>query len=145
MKAFALLLDRLAFTPSRNAKLTLVRDFLRDRPDPERGWALAALTGALTFDAAKPGFIRKVVEARMDQALFAISYDYVGDLAETVALVWPAKAGANRAPDFSEVIESLRTASRREIPQLLERWLDALDADERWALLKLVTGGLRVG
>jgi DNA ligase-1 len=145
MKAFARLLDQLAFTPSRNAKLTLLRDYLGSAPDPERGWALASLTGALSFDAAKPGFIRKAAEARLDPQLFALSYDFVGDLAETVALVWPAKPGANREPELPEVVESLRTASRREVPQILERWLDALDATGRWALLKLLTGGLRVG
>jgi DNA ligase-1 len=145
MKAFARLLDQLAFTPSRNAKLILLRDYLGNAPDPERGWALASLTGALNFDAAKPGFIRKAAEARLDPLLFALSYDFVGDLAETVALVWPAQPGANREPELPDVVESLRTASRREVPQLLERWLDAADATERWALLKLLTGGLRVG
>jgi DNA ligase-1 len=145
MKAFANLLDRLAFTPQRNGKLTLVRDFLREQPDPERGWVLASLTGALSFDAAKPGFIRKAVEARMDPQLFALSYDYVGDLAETVSLVWPARPGANREPDLSEVVDALRGATRPQVQKLLEGWLDALDADGRWALLKLLTGGLRVG
>src|SRR5580698_5950578 len=145
MRAFAHLLDRLSFTASRNTKLTLVRDYLRETTDPERGWALAALTGELTFDAAKPAFIRKAVEARMDAQLFALSYDYVGDLAETVALVWPSKPGANREPDLSEVVDALRNASRAEVQKLLEGWLDALDADGRWALLKLLTGGLRVG
>ncbi len=90
MRAFATLLDRLSFTASRNAKLVLVRDYLKAAPDPERGWALACLTGELTFDAAKPAMIRKAVEARVDPTLFRWSYDYVGDLAETVALVWPA-------------------------------------------------------
>ena len=145
MRAFSTLLDRLSFTASRNAKLVLVRDYLRETPDPERGWALAALTGELTFDAAKPAFIRKAVEARMDAKLFAWSYDYVGDLAETVALVWPAKPGANREPDFSEVVDALRTATRPQVQALIEGWLDALDVDGRWALLKLLTGGLRVG
>jgi DNA ligase-1 len=145
MKAFAHLLDRLAFTPARTGKLTLVRDYLRETPDPERGWALAALTGTLVFDAAKPQFIRKAVEARVDPELFALSYDQVGDLAETVALIWPATRKANREPELSEVVDTLRSASRREVPQLLERWLDALDAEGRWALLKLLTGGLRVG
>ena len=145
MRAFATLLDRLSFTRSRNAKLVLMRDYLAQTPDPERGWALAALTGELAFDAAKPAFIRKAVEARMDPALFYWSYEYVGDLAETVALVWPAKVGANREPDFAEVVDALRTASRREVQQLIEGWLDALDALGRWALLKLLTGGLRVG
>jgi len=36
MKAFARLLDQLAFTPARNAKLTLLRDYLSHAPDPER-------------------------------------------------------------------------------------------------------------
>ena len=145
MRAFANLLDRLAFTPQRNGKLTLVREYLREAPDPERGFALAALTGELVFEAAKPAMIRKAIGARMDGELFALSYDYVGDLAETIALVWPAKPGANREPELSEVVEALRNAKRSDVQALLERWLDALDADGRWALLKLLTGGLRVG
>jgi DNA ligase-1 len=145
VRAFAELLDRLSLTGSRNAKLTLVRDYLRETPDPDRGWALAALTGDLSFDAAKPAFIRKAVEERMDPQLFGWSYDYVGDLAETVALVWPARPGANREPELSEVVDALRGASRAEVQQLIEGWLDALQPTGRWALLKLMTGGLRVG
>ncbi|MEO8811779.1 MAG: cisplatin damage response ATP-dependent DNA ligase, partial [Caulobacteraceae bacterium] len=145
MRAFARLLDRLSLTASRNAKLVLVRDYLRETSDPDRGWALAALTGALSFAAAKPSAIRKAVEARMDPTLFAWSYDYVGDLAETVALVWPTRPGANREPALSEVVDALAGATRAEAGGLIEGWLDALDPDGRWALLKLVTGGLRVG
>src|SRR3954462_900374 len=146
MRAFAELLDRLSLTGSRNAKLTLVRDYLRQTPDPDRGWALAALTGDLSFDAAKPAFIRKAVEERMDPQLFWWSYDYVGDLAETVALVWPTRPGANREPELSEVVEGLRTATRAEVQALIEGWLDAMDEPrERWALLKLMTRELRVG
>jgi DNA ligase-1 len=145
MRAFAELLDRLSLTASRNAKLTLVRDHLRATPDPDRGWALAALTGELSFSAAKPAFIRKAVEERMDPQLFAWSYDYVGDLAETVALVWPAAPGAGREPELSEVVDALRGASRAEVQRLIEGWLDALDPSGRFALLKLLTGGMRVG
>src|SRR3569832_1294888 len=107
MRAFAELLDRLALTPSRNAKLTLVRDYLKETPDPDRGWALAALTGDLTFSAAKPNFIRKAVEERMDPQLFWWSYDYVGDFAESVALVWPRRPGAFCEPELSEVVVGL--------------------------------------
>ncbi len=146
MRAFAELLDRLSLTASRNAKLTLVRDYLATTPDPDRGWALAALTGDLTFSAAKPAFIRKAVEERMDPVLFRWSYDYVGDLAETVALVWPTRPGANREPELSEVVDALAGATRPEVQRLIEGWLDALtDPTARWALLKLMTGGLRVG
>jgi DNA ligase-1 len=145
VKAFAYLLDRLSLTSSRNAKLTLVTDFLKDTPDPERGWALAALTGNLSFAGAKPAALRDLVISRVDPVLFAWSYDYVGDLAETVALIWPARPGANREPELSEVVEALAGASRGEAPALMEAWLDALDPDGRWALLKLMTGALRIG
>ena len=147
MRAFAELLDRLSLTASRNAKLVLVRDYLRVTPDPDRGWALAALTGELSFHAAKPAMIRKAVEARIDPVLFGWSHDYVGDLAETVALIWPRDRDhrPNREPELGEVVEALRTAGRSEVPGLLEGWLDALEPKGRWALLKLMTGGLRVG
>ena len=146
MRAFAHLLDRLAFTPGRNAKLTLVRDYLRDTPDPERGWALAALTSELSFTAAKPVQIKRAVEGRVDPVLFGWSREFVGDMAETVALIWPRRPGANREPDLDEVVHALTDASRDEVPVLLERWLDALESAEgRWALLKLVTRELRIG
>ena len=40
MKAFAELLDRLSYTAGRNAKLTLMADYFRAAPDPDRGYAL---------------------------------------------------------------------------------------------------------
>ncbi|MES1200104.1 MAG: cisplatin damage response ATP-dependent DNA ligase, partial [Pseudomonadota bacterium] len=94
---------------------------------------------------AKPAMLRGLVATRVDEVLFGLSYDYVGDLAETIALIWPHAHGANRAPTVSEVVETLRTATKLDAPRLMERWLDALDANGRWALLKLVTGGLRIG
>jgi len=147
MRAFAELLDRLSLTGSRNAKLVLLRDYLRVTPDPDRGWALASLTGDLTFTAAKPAMIRKAVEARVDPVLFGWSYDYVGDLAETVALIWPRDPDyrPNREPSLGEVVDTLSQAGRGEVPRLVERWLDELEPKGRWALLKLMTGGLRVG
>jgi len=145
VEAFAALLDRLAFTPARLGKLRLLGDYFAHTPDPARGFALAALTGGLTLDAAKPAAIRALVATRADPLLFEWSYDYVGDLAETVALIWPAQPGANRPPDLAEVIERLRAARRSDVPALLAGWLDALDSTGRWALLKLITGALRVG
>lgn len=106
---------------------------------------MAALTGDLTFDAAKPAMIRKAVEGRVDATLFGWSYDYVGDLAETVALIWPGQSDhrPNREPELGEVVDALRAAGRTEVRALLETWLDALEPKGRWALLKLMTGGLR--
>src|SRR5579863_9542810 len=94
MNRFAELLDRLTYEPARNAKLRLMTDYFRSTSDPERGWALAALTGELTFPYAKSGLIRNLIAERTDPLLFELSYDYVGDLSETVALMWPAPSAA---------------------------------------------------
>lgn len=147
MNRFAALLDRMGYESGRNAKIRLMADYFRSTPDPERGFALAALTGALSFANAKPGLVRGLIAERTDPVLFAMSYDYVGDLSETVALMWPVapEARPNRSPELSEIIEALHTTPKRELPQRLAHWLDGLDETGRWALLKLITGALRVG
>src|ERR1700754_466085 len=149
MNRFAELLDRLAYEPGRNNKLRLITGYFREVPDPDRGYALAALTGALSFTHAKAGLIRDLIASRTDPVLFALSYDYVGDLSETVALMWP-KASAQRhnnppPPTLTEVVTTLRTLGKTELPAQLTRWLDELDETGRWALLKLVTGAMRIG
>jgi ATP-dependent DNA ligase len=144
---FAELLDRLAYEPGRNAKIRLIAEYLRATPDPERGWALAALTGALSFRHAKRGTILALITERIDPVLFGLSHDYVGDLSETVALLWPGNENyrANEELSLTSVIETMATLGKTELPGQLARWLDALDETGRWALLKLVTGGLRIG
>jgi DNA ligase 1 len=206
MNRFAELLDRLAYEPGRNNKLRLIVSYFREVGDPDRGYALAALTGALSFKHAKPGLIRDLIAARADPVLFALSYDYVGDLSETVALMWPRtppsapllpRSGGVRGeqsslsrsgvggiaaiteaavpadlppnpspphamhvgggeqigsrhnnpppPTLTEVVTTLRTLGKTELPAQLARWLDELDETGRWALLKLVTGAMRIG
>jgi DNA ligase-1 len=218
MNRFAELLDRLAYEPGRNNKLRLITKYFREVEDPDRGYALAALTGALSFKHAKPGLIRDLITDRTDPVLFALSYDYVGDLSETVALMWPKSAtdrevsllghpsprpsparreGAAPSPErrsrkksktatattlsvpspvvregkgegypghsghddrqphhlhnnpppptLTEVVTTLRTLGKTELPRQLTRWLDELDETGRWALLKLVTGAMRIG
>ena len=145
MQAFARLLDALSFQPARNAKLRLIEAYLRETPDPDRGWALAALTGGLDFSAAKPALLRSFGQEKIGEELFHLSYDYVGDLAETLALIWEAKPDAEPAPTLSEVVETLQRATKMQTPAILKRWLDSLDSTGRWALLKLLTGALRIG
>src|SRR6202161_2499502 len=150
MNRFAELLDRLAYEPGRNNKLRLITNYFRSIEDPDRGFALAALTGALSFKHAKPGLIRDLITERTDPALFALSYDYVGDLSETVALMWPKNSERARhnnppPPTLTEVVTTLRALGKTEMPKQLSRWLDDLDETGRWALLKLVTGAMRIG
>jgi DNA ligase 1 len=223
MNRFAQLLDRLAYEPGRNNKLRLITGYFAAVEDPDRGYALAALTGALSFKHAKAGLIRDLIAARTDPVLFALSYDYVGDLSETVALMWPKREVSNDGPSsdypppqpsptrgegaaqqlerrstqiskavatttlpvpsplvgegqggrdersslsgpsgrsfqdaaplsnnpppptLTEVVTTLNTLGKIELPAQLARWLDELDETGRWALLKLVTGAMRIG
>ena len=147
MNRFAALIDALLFTPSRNGKLRLMQEYFAATPDPERGWALAALTGELGFPEAKPSQVRDLAISRIDPELFGWSLDFVGDLAETVALSWPAipKPENTEVPSLNEIVTTLQNATRAEVGAHLAPWLDALDATGRWALLKLVTGALRIG
>lgn len=154
MNRFAELLDRLAYEPGRNNKLRVLTAYFREVEDPDRGYALAALTGALSFKHAKPALIRGLIADRTDPVLFALSYDYVGDLSETVALMWPSGESSSRSsplhnnpppPTLTEVVTTLRTLGKAELPKQLAEWLDELDETGRWALLKLVTGAMRIG
>ncbi len=145
MIAFADLLERLVFTPGRNAKIALLRRYFATQPDPDRGIGLAAVTGELSLTAAKPALIRDLAASRTDPTLFAWSYDYVGDLAETVALMWPEHRTNAAPPTLAEVVETLEGSAKADLPMIVGAWLDASDASVRLALLKLITGGLRVG
>jgi DNA ligase 1 len=148
MRRFAALIDTLLYTPGRNAKLRLIADYLTSTPDPDRGWALAALTGEVDLPAVKSVAIRAMMEERTDPVLFRMSRDYVGDTAETVALLWPGRGEAAIADadlPISAIIARLAVLKRGEGPAVLAAMLDALDPEARYALVKLATGGLRVG
>lgn len=145
MIAFADLLERLVFTPGRLAKIALLRRYFETAPDPDRGFGLAALTDELSFVAAKAGMIKALCEERTDPVLFAWSRDYVGDLAETVSLLWPARRTNAGPPTITDVVDTIRTTPKSELPPIVANWLDASTVSIRYAIIKLITGSLRVG
>jgi DNA ligase-1 len=145
MEAFAKLLDTMSTTGSTLAKRKLMADYFKATPDPERGWALAALAGTLSFPTAKPNVIRELVAQRIDPVLYSMSRDYVGDMAETVSLIWPNDKRSDEKLSLTEVIETLSQNERRTLQEHLGEWLDMLDNNGRWALLKLITGNIRIG
>lgn len=147
MEEFAALLDALVYTSSRNRKLALLAAYLRDAPDPDRGWALAGLTEGLDFPAVKSSTVRNLMMERVDPALWAMSRDFVGDTAETASLLWPEPEDPAPQPALSlaEVVERLAALTRTTAPRDLPGLFDRLDAKGRYALIKLATGGMRVG
>src|SRR5437762_9013801 len=150
MRAFSQLLDDLVYTRSRNTKLKLIGDYLKETPDPDRGYGLAALTGTLDIPTVKHAAVRAIAEERVDPVLLYMSRDYVGDMAETVALLWPKPLDEPPEVDdatisMREAVDRLRSTSRLDAPRVLAAMLDHLDASGRFAILKLATGALRVG
>ena len=146
MRRFAALVDSLIYTRSRNAKLAAIATYLRATPDPDRGWALAALTDSLDFPAVKSATIRNLAGTRIDPELFRLSRHHVGDTAETVALVWPdLPDGEQGDPTIDEVVQALSATTRTTAPDVVAALLDSMDANSRYAMLKLALGGMRVG
>ncbi|MGN6500830.1 MAG: cisplatin damage response ATP-dependent DNA ligase, partial [Tsuneonella sp.] len=145
MEALAALIDALVYTRSRNEKLRLIAEYLQATPDPDRGWALAALTGGLSFPAVKPAVIRNLMHERVDPVLWTLSRDFVGDTAETASLLWPAPAAHPDPPTVSEAIDALFAMTRTSVYSDLPRLLDRLEPSGRFALLKLATGAMRIG
>jgi len=144
MKHFARLLEALAFTRQRNGKIRHLVQHFRTRTDPERGLALGALTGDLDLRNVTPSLLRGLVAERVDAELFALSYDFVGDLAETIALIWP-EAETPEDPPLSELVHELEATGKTALPGVIATRLDSLAPSSRYAYLKLATGGLRVG
>lgn len=148
MQLFANLLDSLTTTPSRNGKLALLAEYFRTAPDPDRGFALAALTDGLFPRLPLRRAIAELMADKIDPVLYQLSRDYVGDTAETVALLWPSHRRHDTppvAPRLADVVAALELANRNTVAQVLGGFLDRLDVRGRWALLKLVGGAPRVG
>jgi DNA ligase-1 len=146
MRMFGELIDTLIYTRSRDSKVRAIANYLRVTPDPDRGWALAALTESLDFPAVKSATIRKLAGTRIDPELFRLSRHYVGDTAETVALIWPDRGVSTRAdPSVSDIVAALSATTRSNALQVVGDILDSLDVNSRYAMLKLATGGMRIG
>lgn len=148
MQAFAALLDRLYYTHSTNDKAAVLANYLRRTPDPDRGFAAGVIAGTLSFELFKRALVRDLVGERVDPVLLELSYDYVGEMSETVAHIWPRAPNAtilNRLPPLHEVIHEFQTRAKPMIREYLALLLDNMTPPERWALLKLGMSTLRIG
>ena len=145
MKAFSNLLEQLYYTSGNKAKAQLIADYIANTPDPDRGWAIAAMAGTLRFDFFKRNTVKKLITEHTDSALFAMSYDYVGEVSETVAHLWPYSEPTDNLPSLTEVVETFASVSKQKVSETLANYLTIMTPAQRWALLKLGTRGLRIG
>ena len=145
MEAFSNLLEQLYYTAGTKAKAQLIADYIANTPDPDRGWAIAAMAGTLRFDFFKRNTVKKLIIEHTDSALFAMSYDYVGEVSETVAHLWPHSEPTDSLPSLTEVVETFASVSKQKVSDTLAHYLTIMTPAQRWALLKLGTRGLRIG
>ena len=145
MEAFSHLLEQLYFTSGNKAKAQLIADYIASTPDPDRGWAIAAMAGTLRFDFFKRNTVKKLITEHTDPELFAMSYDYVGEVSETVAHLWPYSEPSESLPTLTEVVETFASVSKQKVSETLASYLTIMTPAQRWALLKLGTRGLRIG
>lgn len=146
MKRFSQLLERLYYEHSNLGKQKLLCEYFATTPDPDRGYALAIIAGTLNLPNFKRGMVLELIRARVDPTLLAMSHDYVGELSETVAHLWPgAKEGCGQLPLLHQVVEKLQHMHKSELADYVASLLDCMSSPERWALLKVGGGNLRIG
>lgn len=152
MRRFAALYEAIDRTTSTNEKVAAMAAFFRSGPAASNAWALYLLTGGkLKRVVNGPTLARWASEiAGIPDWLFRESYTAVGDLAETIALVCDAIATPREdATPIEEWIEGrlepLRHADTAEQRERVVEWLTTLGRTERFLLVKILTGELRVG
>jgi DNA ligase-1 len=134
MKAFANLLHCLILSQSRNRKLDILTRYFEKTPDPERGYALAILTDNLSFPLIKSSQLKVLILEKIDPVLFGYSHDYVGDLAETIAFLWPDATG-QLPGNLENIIQTLQIHDKLTCLSHIAGWLNAATPVERWALV----------
>ena len=148
MKRFSELLLNLIFTSSRNDKIAHIINWISGSEIEEIGWGLSIICQELDISKVKPSIVKEISISHLDKYLFDISYDYVGDMAETVSLIWPDKITKEKKfsnASLTKVIYDLKNITKQDAPELISNYLNNFDQNTRWAFLKIITGGLRVG
>ena len=145
MIKFSALLKNLIFSSSYIEKSKVIIDYLKDVDIEEAGYAVAALTGNLKFKNIKASRVKQIVKHKVDDTLFDLSYDYVGDLADTISLIWnKKKENKNNEYSLVEVVNKLNSKDL-DLENFIIEFLNSNNIDERWAFIKLLLGGFRVG
>ena len=150
MKAFAALYRDLDATTSSLAKQTALQCYLKSAAPADAAWAVYFLAGGKPRQLVPTRLLRQLAQeaAGLPEWLFDESYESVGDLAETIALLLPAPTGAHElglAVWIEQHLLPLRKTAPEALPAILKAQWERLALDERLVYFKLITGGFRIG
>ena len=145
MIRFTKLLTQLIFCSSNKDKIKIITNYFNYVDNVEAGYTVAALTNNLKFDNVKASNVKEIIKKYVDSTLFDLSYDYVGDIADTISLIWKQKQFNNNGDEtIYEVVVSL-SDKKIDLEKYIVNFLNRNDVDVRWAFIKLLLGGYRVG
>ncbi|MEW4526810.1 ATP-dependent DNA ligase [Maioricimonas sp. JC845] len=150
MKAFSGLYRQLDETTRTTEKVAAMRDYFRSVPAADAAWAVYFLSGRRPRRLLKArdmaGWCAEIAE--LPDWMFEECYEFVGDLAETMALLLPDADMESAEPLHVWVEQELLPLRGREPEEQRERVQQAwrrMDRHERFVWNKLITGGFRVG
>lgn len=150
MKAFADLYARLDATTSSNGKLQAMQEYFAQAPAADAAWAVYFLAGGRPRQLVPTKVLRALVlqASGLPEWLFEESYQAVGDLAETIALLLPLSehtSDAGLAEWVEDKLLPLRGLPPDELLDRLLPLLNELDRNSQFVCIKLITGSFRVG
>ncbi len=149
MKRFAALYAAIDGTTRTSEKVAALAAYLADAPPEDRLWTVALFSGRRPRRTITATTLREWAAERagLPLWLFEESYAVAGDLAETIGLILPPPA-TSTDHSLTHWITYIRHLATRDEPErkagILAAW-DSLAPSERFLLIKLLTGGFRVG
>jgi len=150
LKRFTQLFFEIDQTNRTSEKTEALVRYFREAPDADAAWALYFLSGRRINRSVGTNLLRTVLSEESELAPWLIDecFDTVGDLAETLALLYPDRARGDTGPLHQLVEERMLPLPALADPEkrtlLIGAW-DSMDAQERLVWNKLITGSFRVG
>ncbi|MBA2413897.1 MAG: ATP-dependent DNA ligase [Burkholderiaceae bacterium] len=150
MKRFAKLFNELDTSTSTRSKVDALKRYLALAYAADAAWAVYFLAGGKPRQAINARVLREFATnaSRLPDWLFEESYQAVGDMAETIALLLPPptrESDGTLAFWIEERLLPLRGRAPADVLAALRDYVDELDTPERFLLIKLIGGGFRVG
>ncbi|MEM9364930.1 MAG: ATP-dependent DNA ligase [Planctomycetota bacterium] len=150
MQDFAALFEALEQTTKTNQKVAAMAAYFAKAPAADVAWAIHYLSGRRARRVVKTGLLRQwaAESADLPEWLFAECYDAVGDLAETISLIVMEASGTDSRSLqawMEDVVLPLARQEEAQQHQAIEQIWRTTSQTHRLVLMKLITGGLRLG
>jgi hypothetical protein len=140
MNSLGAIASRLASLTEPEDQVRFLTSYLAALEPADRESAARILAAPPRARRLRLSVLRNLTRERIGDRLFALSQDFVGDAAETIALLWLSKPGANRPPTPADIAQGLGELGPTALLPAFQAWLDACDSDARHLLVRLATG-----